>query len=173
MRCFISVEIPESIKDRIARIQDALPDFRGKKTEPKNLHLTLKFLGEINNKKLERIKDNLENVKFSRFTAEIDSLGIFSPKIIRIVWLHVGKCTGLHEKIDSLLEQMFTPESRFMGHLTIARIKNIKNKKEFMERLNEIKIPKMEFEVNEFQLKESILGKKGPDYRTLEVFRLS
>jgi 2'-5' RNA ligase len=47
MRAFISIEFPEEIKNELKKIQEQLPEFKGKNTEPKNLHLTLKFLGEI------------------------------------------------------------------------------------------------------------------------------
>lgn len=172
MRIFISIDIPESIKNKIKEIQEQLPDFSGKKTEPGNLHLTLKFFGEVDEEKLERIKRRLSEVRFEKFETEIDSIGIFSEKFIKIIWLHLINCDKLQKDIDEKLKDLSEPEKRFMGHLTIARVKSIKDRKLFLEQLKEIKIPKVKFLVDNFRLKESVLTEKGPVYETLEEYVL-
>ena len=63
IRTFISVNIPEEIKEKIKEIQEKLPEFIGKKTESKNLHLTLKFLGEIDEEVLEKVKKRLKYIQ--------------------------------------------------------------------------------------------------------------
>jgi len=97
MRCFISIDLSENIKQEIDKIQNKLPDFYGKKTELTNLHLTLKFLGEIGEDKVKEVKERLSGIDFEKFEAEIDSLGVFSKKFIRIVWLHVSGCEELQK----------------------------------------------------------------------------
>ncbi len=67
MSCFISINIPEEISKEISKIQNELPNFMGKKTELENLHLTLKFLGEIDEKKVEEVRKKLNEVKFRKF----------------------------------------------------------------------------------------------------------
>ena len=166
MRAFISVEIPGEVKKKISDIQKSLPDFKGKMTEPENLHLTLKFLGEIDDFKLGKVREALKAVKFRSFDAEINSLGIFSPKLIRIIWLGVEGCDELQDNIDQSLEGIFPREERFMGHLTIARVKWVKDKKDFLDRISRIGIPAMKFQVRRFELKESVLKRKGPEYQT-------
>lgn len=170
MRAFIAIEIPEKIKKEIAKIQNSLPEFKGKKTEYENLHLTLKFLGEVDKEKITEIKKRLGEIKFEKFLAEIDSIGIFSEQFIRIIWLHIKGSEELQKEVDEKLRELFRKEDRFMGHLTIARIKNIKNKKKFLEDIKKIKIPKMDFPVDSFNLKESILTKEKPIYKDLEIF---
>src|SRR3989338_347573 len=118
MRAFIAVDIPEKIKREIVKIQNSLPEFKGKTTEPENLHLTLKFLGEVNQEALEKVKNKLKSIKFEQFETEIDSIGTFNA---RIVWLHMAGCEELQRKIDGSLKGLFLPEKRFMSHLTIAR----------------------------------------------------
>ncbi len=172
MRCFISINIPENVKKEIKKIQDKLPNFVGKKTELENLHLTLKFLGELDEDKVEEVKDKLREIRYNFFEAEIDSIGVFSEKFIKIVWLHLSECNNLQEIVDEKLKNLFKPENRFMSHLTIARVKNIKNKEKFLEKLNEVKIPKIKFEVNEFCLMKSELDKKGPKYFVVEKYNL-
>ena len=153
MRTFISLDIPEEIKKEITKIQSQLLEFIGKKTETENLHLTLKFLGEIDEKKIEKVKKRLREIKFEKFETEVDSIGVFSEKFIRIVWLHLSNCDELQKEIDEKLKDLFEKEKRFMSHLTIARVKNVKDKKIFLGKL-----------------KESVLSEKGPIYGTIEEY---
>lgn len=178
MRVFVSIDIPIGARDEIVKIQKALPDFKGKATEPENLHLTLKFLGEIDEETTEKIRKKLKEINFLEFETEIDSLGFFdntkSKKYSRslVIWLHLTNCEKIQEKIDSTLSFLFEKEKRFMNHLTIARIKNIKNKRKFLNELRNIKTPKLKFPVKEFKLKKSVLTEKGPVYSDLETYGL-
>ena len=61
MRAFVAISIPEEIKNRISEIQNQIPKFNGKLTEKENLHLTLKFLGEISQDLLENVKSAIAN----------------------------------------------------------------------------------------------------------------
>ena len=178
MRCFIAINLPEDIKVEIRRIQEKFPLFLGKKTELENLHLTLKFLGEINEEKIEIIKRRLKEIKFEKFNSEISGIGIFDNKSSGpykrkiIVWLHLKNCDKLQEIIDNKLKNLFRPEKRFMGHLTIARIKEIENKKRFIEDLKNIELPSIKFNVKKFYLMKSELTEKGPKYDVLERYEL-
>ena len=173
MRTFISIDIPEEVREEIVKIQDKLPEFYGKKTESENLHLTLKFLGEIDGKKVDEVKKRLKEIEFNKFETEIDSIGVFSEKFIRIIWLHITNCEKLQRQIDENLEGVFDKEKRFMSHLTIARVKSIRDQKKFLEELEKIEIPKMNFVVDNFKLKESVLLREGPRYKTIEEYKLS
>jgi len=167
MRAFIAVDIPEDARKEIRKIQKELPEFRGKLTEKENLHLTLKFLGEIDESKAGEVKKILKEVKEKRFKAEVDEIGFFSEEVIRIVWLHLSGCENLQKKIDEKLKNLFSKEKRFMSHLTIARVKSVKDKKEFLKKLGKIKIGKIAFEVSEFKLKKSTLTAEKPVYEDL------
>lgn len=169
MRCFVSIDIPNNIKKKIAEIQKQLPDFEGKITETENLHLTLKFLGWINDDIVLKVEKLLEKIKFKQFEIKIDSIGIFSD---RIIWLNAKNCDELEKIVDENLKDLFEKENRFMGHLTIARIKQIKDKKKFQDILKEIKIPEMKFIVQDFNLKKSKLTRKGSIYDNLKVYTL-
>lgn len=172
MRAFIAVDLPKEAREEIVRIQEKMPEFLGKKTEEENLHLTLKFLGEIDEEQVEKIKRELEKIKFNKFESEIDSIGIFNPNFIKIIWLHLTNCDKLQEEIDNKLKGLFPEEERFMSHLTIARVKNIKDKKEFMEKLREIKIPGVRFMVESFKLKKSVLTSEKPVYEDILEIKL-
>ncbi len=172
MRTFISINIPEEIRKEIKKVQDLLPEFFGKKTEPENLHLTLKFLGEIEENKIEEVKEKLREIKIEKFTTEIDEIGVFSEKFIRIVWLHMKDCDNLQKQIDNALKNLFEPEKRFMSHLTIARVKKC-DKKKFLQELKKIKIEKIKFIVNDFYLMKSELATEGPIFSVLEEYNLN
>ncbi|MFW6283740.1 MAG: RNA 2',3'-cyclic phosphodiesterase [Minisyncoccales bacterium] len=172
-RVFISIDIPETIKEKINEIQLMLPDFKGKLTEKENLHLTLKFLGEQNLETIEKIKEKLKETEFNRFDCKIDDIGVFSEKYIRIIWLKIKGAEDLQKIIDEKISEVgINKEKRFMSHLTIARVKNLKNKKEFLEKIRKIKIPELGFSVEEFKLKESVLKPEGPYYKTIRGFYL-
>lgn len=173
MRCFISINVPEKIKNEIIKIQNSLPEFYGKKTESENLHLTLKFLGEINEEKIEKIRQNLKEIKFKKFESEIKGIGVFSEKFIRIIWLHLTNCNKLQKIIDENLKDLFKPEDRFMGHLTIARVKSIKDKKKFPNELKKTEMPKIKFVVDKFYLMKSELTAEGPEYKIIEEYNLN
>ncbi len=177
MRTFISIDIPEKVRYKIKNIQDALPEFYGKKTEYENLHLTLKFLGEVDEEKIEEVKNKLREIKFERFETEAKYVGFFDNikrgKRYGSVWLHLNNCEGLQKLVDDNLKDFFKPEKRFMSHLTIARVKDLKDKNEFLKKLGEIKIPEIKFNVGCFKLKKSILSKEKAVYETIEEYNLN
>jgi 2'-5' RNA ligase len=170
-RCFISIDLPRLIQKELKKIQDLLPGFTGKKTEPENLHLTLKFLGEIDEEKIIEIKRRLKDVKFKAFECNINEIGVFSEKYVRIVWVHLSNCLKLQKAVDDKLEGLFEKEHRFMSHVTIARVKSIKNKNYFLGELKKVKIPLLKFKVNSFKLKKSTLTPEGPIYEILEEYK--
>jgi len=175
-RCFIAINFDEEIKNKIVEIQKQLPEFLGKKTEIENLHLTLKFLGEIDDDKIKIVQEKLREIKFKKFFITLDKLGFFSEKILRIVWLGVDEndkeIFALQKIIDDKLSGLFEKEKRFMSHLTIARVKRVEDKKRFFEEFEKIKLSEFKFEVKEFYLIESELKLEAPVYTTINSFKL-
>jgi len=172
MRTFIAIEIPEEVKEQIIEIQKRLPSFKGKLTEKENLHITLKFLGEINENKIEEVKKRLREIKYQAFDSQLENLGFFDNPNKGIVLIHLTNCEILQKEIDERLKDLFFKEKRFMSHLTIARTKQIKDKQVFLNELNKIKISPLSFKINEFNLKESIPMKDKHVYRNLENYKL-
>ena len=172
MRCFISLDAPFELKNYVKDIQSSLAYFTGKKVEQDNLHLTLKLLGEINLEELENIKLKLREIKLKKFSAKIDSIGVFGEDLIKIIWLKIDGVDELQKLIDNSLRELFSLEKRFMSHLTIARVKSVEDKKDFLDKLENLNISKMEFIVDKFKIKKSILNKSGSFYEDIEVYYL-
>jgi len=172
-RYFISINLPDEIKSEIEKIYCLLPKFTGKKTEVENMHLTLKFLGEIDERKLEEVKDRLKRIKFDNFFIKFGEAGVFSPSFLRIIWIKIFGVEDLQKKIDESLEGLFPKEKRFMGHLTIGRIKKVGNKKEFLASMGKIKAKVGKFEVGSFELMNSVFHDSGPEYEVIEEFKLN
>lgn len=181
-RCFIAIDFPDEVVKEIARAQGLLSGtkFTGKLTELENLHLTLKFLGEIDDEKIEEVKKRLSEIKFEPMKLKLGKIGTFSrpkgkdDKGNIIIWIKVegGEIYALQKKIDSVLEGIFAKEERFMSHLTIARVKYVKDKKGFLEHINSIHVKPIEFGVSEFKLKKSELKPFGPAYAEILVLHL-
>lgn len=176
MRVFVAMDIPKNIREKIKKLQKKIPEFKGKFTEAENLHLTLKFLGNVNEEKIELVKEKLRSIKIKKFESVIDEIGFFdnrrSDKYTKqiVIWLHMANCEELQKEIDEKLSDLFEKEKRFMGHLTIARVKDVKNKKEFLGELNEIKLDKLKFLVENFKLKKSVLSREGPAYEDISIY---
>ena len=175
-RAFICIEFSDEVIKEVARVQELIGKvkFTGKLTELENLHLTLKFLGEIDDEKLERVKTALKKIEFKPMKLKLGKVGTFSVRgKPSIVWIKVeGKAIyDLQKAIDGVLSREFKPEERFMGHLTVARVKYVKDKKGFLEHINSIKCKPVAFDCLNFKLKKSDLKQLGPIYTDIEVYK--
>ncbi len=178
MRAFIAIELDKECTDEIIKIQKLLRKkvlFDGRFTESVNLHLTLKFLGEISEEKIEEVKKKLSEVNAEEFEAELGGIGVFSKDFIKIIWIKLngGGIFQLQKKVDEALKNLFKPEERFMSHITIARVKKVGDKKGLIEYLKSIKPKKIRFKVDNFILKKSELLPDGPVYEDLESYNLN
>ena len=99
----------------------------------------------------------------------MEGIGVFSQEIIKIVWVKITTIP-LQQLIDNCLNDIFKPEHRFMGHVTIARVKKLKDKDKFLKLINSTNINMITFIVREFYLKESILTKEGPIYKVIRKY---
>jgi len=173
---FIAIELPKEIKDTLYEFQLKLKPFvKAVFVHKKNLHLTLKFLGDVKEDRVEGIKENLGKIKIKKFKASLNGTGVFpNEKFIKIIWISLkpeDKVMELQKKVDEEMLGFFDRESRFSAHLTLARVKNVKDKKELLEMLKSSKL-KGEFEINEFSLVKSELSKDGPRYEVVETYSL-
>ena len=175
MRLFIAFDVSEEVKNYLVDLQKQLP--KDAKLNPvKEFHLTLKFLGDMDDSKVDNIKALLSNVDFTQFTAKTSSLGIFpDEKTIRVVWVGLepkDKITAFQKEIESALADLFPKDTRFHPHLTLARVKFVKDKKDFIDKIKKISIKEIEFPVNSFKLIKSNLTPEGSVYEDVAEFSL-
>jgi len=173
MRCFLSVEVPEEIKSEIIKVGKEF-NFIGKHVERENLHLTLKFFGDIKEKNLGELREKLRKIKFNGFLARMEGIGIFpSEMMMRVLWAGVEPRDKMKELYEVIERSLGNKPERFESHITIARIKSIKDKKKFLEKMKSINFCSSEFEVKGFVLKKSTLTPIGPIYEDIERFGLN
>jgi 2'-5' RNA ligase len=187
MRTFIAIPLPSEIITFLAELQDQLKISGAdvKWVEPENIHLTLKFLGERDDKKIKQIIDILEEtVKDKKqFLARISSLGAF-PKITspRVIWAGIDLGDEETKLISGELQEKIAgigipkEERDFSSHITIARTKSSKNLEKLVKELNacadKFGREKPEFLVSQIILYKSTLTPKGPIYQVLKEANL-
>ncbi len=172
-RCFIALPLPTEIKKEIVRVQQELKKedlFKGKYTHPQNIHLTLKFLGEISDEELINVKERLQKINFSPFEIQLSDPGVFSRRHIRIIWMHLLGATEIQSKIDCTLSTLYEKEKRFMSHITLARVKRVKNKNQLLTFIDRIQYAAISASVNQVYLMKSTLSPDGPIYHVLETY---
>jgi 2'-5' RNA ligase len=176
IRCFICLELNRESIIEIEEIQKLIKKknlFYGKLTELENLHLTLKFIGEIEDSKIEEIKNVLRKISFKPFEVSLGELGLFND---RILWIKLQgvEIWQLQKQMDNLLVPLgFEVEARFMSHITLARIKKIVDKPVLKDYILNLKHRPISFIVKDFCLKKSDLKIEGPLYSDLEKYSLS
>lgn len=187
MRAFIAIELPENVKDFLVRIQNQLRNSGEdvKWVAPENIHLTLKFLGEIDEKKLDKIAFILEDIakNINPFYVGIGSLGAF-PKINipRVIWVGIDKGDNQIKDIVRDLEEEIAKvgipkEDRpYSCHITIGRIKSDLNRERLVQDLKTLAgnfgEGNIEFLSDSITLFKSTLTPRGPIYEALKKITL-
>ena len=172
MRLFIAIDLPDAIKKILKSIRDKI-SYEGIKCVD-DFHITLKFLGEIDDHHADRIMQALSLVTFNQFKISLDETGFFpDEKHMRVVWLGVNppiQVIELHHMITRALNYEFPERNTFHPHITLARMRAVSDKKQFLETINSIEIPKKTVSVKHFALFKSKLTLKGPVYELLESY---
>lgn len=186
MRTFIAIELSGDIKNTLSQIQSHLK-YSGadvKWVEKDNIHLTLKFLGEIDEKKCEKVKAALDETAQSTkaFEISLKDIGAF-PKIDfpRVIWVGLDKgakeSTELAKKVDEALSKIGFPEETrpFAAHLTIGRVRSPKNKAALKEKIESLGFQPSAISnqlISSIFLFQSKLTPAGPIYTKLHEAKL-
>ncbi len=176
MRAFISINLPCDISVNFDKLMN---DVKFKAVAPENIHLTLKFLGEITPKDAEEISDALNFIRNrKKFKISLKGVSAFpNEKYVRVLWINVvegsKEICELQKKIGNGLKFKFPPEKDFVPHLTIARVKYVNDKAvldTFIEKYKDFEFP--EFTAEKVSLMKSELRKEGPIYSEILNFPL-
>ncbi len=179
MRLFVAVDVPDALRDAIESevvepLRDRVPGARW--TRPEGRHLTLKFLGNVDDEKVSGVAEVVRAAVAAHapFDASFSEIGGFpNLRRPRVLWIGIGngaeEMSSLAGDVESALEPLgFEPEGRpFRGHLTLARF----------QQPQRIDIPALAvrldpFTVEEVALFRSQLHPKGARYTVLQQFPL-
>jgi 2'-5' RNA ligase len=183
IRTFICLEIPPSTKERIARLQSSLRriDAQVSWVKPANIHLTLKFLGDVPATQMDSVCEAASRAahSVSSFEIEVSGAGCFpSQKSPRVLWVGLASIAEslkrLHRAVeDELAREGFPPEAkRFSPHLTLGRMRSPRNSSELAEELIRQGFEAETFRAEELIVMRSDLNPGGSIYTPQSIIRL-
>ncbi len=176
MRLFIALSLPDHLRSRLCGLCSGLPGARW--VAPESLHLTLRFIGEVDGREAEDIDAALSGVRCPRFPLALSGVGEFGDeRRLRSVWVGV-EANEILERLQAKVEQAVRragqpPEKRkFKPHVTLARFKShpgARLEHYFAERSLFRCEP---FQVTDFTLYSSYLSHEGAIYSPEAVYPL-
>lgn len=183
IRAFICIEVPPPIRARIEELQRALRrrDVPLSWVKPSNIHLTIKFLGDLAASRIERVRQAVERAcqSISPFDITVDGTGCFpSAKSPRVLWVGLGplpdELRRLHSNIEAeLAGEGFAREAkRFTPHLTIGRVRDPIKARQTVEELLAAGFAAESFPASEVIVMRSELHPSGSIYTPQAVVKL-
>ena len=174
-RLFVAIRPPEDVRDLLIDAMDDSPALRWVGDE--QLHLTLRFIGEVERPVANDIAAALDCVRSSNFQIRISGAGKFEKRSGGALWAGIEPKTpvvGLAAKVERALQQIgLEPEHRaFSPHITLARWnrRNLEAVEAFLRRNSDLHSDP--FDVDRFVLFESKLSRHGPHYEEIAAFAL-
>jgi 2'-5' RNA ligase len=177
VRAFVAINLDENIRKALVSVQEMLPKSIGKfkLVEMENLHLTVKFLGEVSDDRIGAIANSIRAsiTGFPAFDMEVGGLGTFpSPQNPRVFWAGVRndrEVRELQRVVDHALAPLgFTRDPRFHPHITLARFKSLVDRNwlsNFLQTHSNRSFGRMR--VDRVDLMQSTLTSRGPIYTKL------
>jgi len=181
LRTFIAIPLPLEIKNFLANLEEELKTCQAdvKWVNSTNLHLTLKFLGEIKEEKIILIKKIIDKIsqETHKFIISLSTLGTF-PKthLPKVIWVGIEneeEAKNLAKRLEEDLYKIGFPKEKrpFSSHITLGRLRSFKNIKILVDKLENLKDyplrEKKEFLVEKIILYKSNLTPQGPIYEEL------
>jgi len=187
VRAFLAIDLPGELKKRLFLLkQEAGPGLKLKWVEEKNFHLTIKFLGDVEEKFLKKIYNELSSrtENFQPFKLEMEEVGFFGKKAMpRVVWFGIKESKPLEilvRELNRVFKKLGFPRERerFHPHITLFRVRYVDDVAGFEKyyqalRKDAEKLRGVSFEVKELVLFKSTLTSKGPIYEPLYKLEFS
>ncbi|HEY8459213.1 MAG TPA: RNA 2',3'-cyclic phosphodiesterase [Blastocatellia bacterium] len=184
MRTFIAIEIPYEIKSALAAMQTELRRAGADVSwvKPENLHLTLNFLGEVDEGRIVEVEKVCVSLaaEFRPFTLNVNDAGVFpNARQPRALWAGLsGEIENVYEMRRRLDEKLSLigfqrEEKKFHPHLTIGRLKSSKKTRELLALAGAHQLPELSFVVTEIVLMKSELHPAGSKYSPIARARLN
>ena len=173
---FVAVIVPSAIAARLAALGGAIPG--GRQVPAENMHVTLRYLGEVDAPLADEVCEALTTVRHSPFVLEVSGVGFFGKrKDPRLLYAGVRPHDGLvalHHKVEGLLMQLGVPprERKYHPHITLARLKGAASQHvgDFLAANSLLLSPP--FEIRSFALYESHRRHDGSHYRLIREYAL-
>lgn len=188
-RLFISLDLPQTIKEAAGKVQERLQEAQASRnvrwdiswTKPEGMHLTLKFLGEVEARQVQEIQAAVAEAgrAFRPITIAVEGLdGFPTMHAPRVIWLGIKEPSGelirLQKRLDQVLAPLgFPPEARdFRPHLTLGRVKSPKGREVLVQALQDQKTVRLgEWRLEELDLMQSVLQSGGAVYTKLWMMK--
>ena len=174
MRLFIAIKLSIEQLNEVKNVQKEFDTLiHGSKSS--DFHLTLKFLGEIDEKLLPNIIDALNKVKIDEINLILSNIGVFpgnnNPRVLWVGLNNDDNLAALEKNISNALSFLNLKEDhKFHPHITLYRIKEIKDKQKFLSKLKNTDVKKIASKTSGFTLYKSTLTPNGPIYDVVKEF---
>jgi len=177
LRLFAGLALPKAVRARLGGLCAGLPNARW--VQPENLHLTLRFIGNVDGDSAQDIDDALQEIHADGFSMRLQGLGFFgSRRRARQIWVgaeRTPELLHLQEKIESAIVRTgFPPEGRkFVPHVTLARLRDLQTSRlqDFLSAHEPFCIEA--FPVAGFTLYSSVRSSSGAFYRAEAEYPLA
>lgn len=179
-RLFCAVELPSKVRARlenhVRQLRAEAPDVAASWTRVENIHLTLKFFGNVDVKRIADISSAASRAaqQFSAFEIEIGGTGVFpKPSRAQVLWIGVNDASGRLSALQKELEKEFaslgfeTEDRAFKPHLTIARLRRPEGARPLAEAHLKLQFPSQKITLNEVVVFRSELSSKGSKYTAI------
>ncbi len=175
MRLFVALSLPDIVAQSLMLIQGGVPGARWHNDE--QLHLTLRFIGEVDGREAAMLDDALAGIVAPAFTLQLHGVGQFGNKQPHALWAGVRKNEALEHlqrKVDSAIRRVGQPQDahKFMPHVTLARLRHPETAKMTEWLTHHALYTSAEFEVGAFHLYSSKLTSDGSIYRREQDYSL-
>jgi 2'-5' RNA ligase len=182
-RTFIAVDIPvnDTVNSLLNKLRHELEDERIKWIKPEQFHITLQFLGDTEEPLINSVDHALDRIagNISGFTLKLTEFGVFKNlRNPRILWIGFVPSKELERLKYAVNDKMFSmgfekPDKQFSPHLTIGRIKHLRNRHSLAEWIDKYREAELqEIRIEDFVYYESILKPEGPEYVAINRYSL-